>query len=150
MASASASPNELEANTAVISHTGDLVTIRECFVDGIQKVVVWFYPKASTGGWTKEGQVFEELLQDFRQKGCLVMGCSVDSVEMNADFAATQRFSYPLLCDEDRTFSLATGATSSPTGKSKRIFAVISSDMSFTTMPCSSCEDGPRELLSML
>ena len=50
MASASASPNELEANTAVISHTGDLVTIRECFVDGIQKVVVWFYPKASTGG----------------------------------------------------------------------------------------------------
>lgn len=69
---------------------------------------------------------------------------------MNKAFAEAQGYSYPLLCDEDRAFSLALGACTSATGRSKRIFAIVNKDLSFTTQPCQDCEQGPVDLLAQL
>ena len=35
-----------------------------------KKVVLWFFPKASTSGWTVEGQGFRDESQNFNKKKC--------------------------------------------------------------------------------
>ncbi|RKY19478.1 MAG: hypothetical protein DRQ55_10565 [Planctomycetota bacterium] len=39
-----------------------------------------------------------------------ILGVSFDNAEANARFAAKQRFRFPLLCDTDKTMSMAYGA----------------------------------------
>ena len=40
------------------------------------KVVLWFFPKASTPGWTIEGQGFRDELKNFKKKNVVVLGMS--------------------------------------------------------------------------
>jgi peroxiredoxin Q/BCP len=55
-----------------------------------------------------------------------VLGISVDSVEDNAAFAKQYEFNFPLLCDTDRTVSMAYGACDSPNAPyAKRISYLI-------------------------
>jgi peroxiredoxin len=93
-----------------------------------KKLLLWFYPRASTGGWTDEGLAFQALLHNFTKAGCAVVGCSNDSVEKNKTFSDAQGFTYPLLCDEDLSVAAAYGAAlSAEEGgpKAKRVAALI-------------------------
>jgi peroxiredoxin Q/BCP len=55
-----------------------------------------------------------------------VLGVSTDDVEANARFARENEFSYPLLCDTERTICVAYGACESSDDQSaKRITYVI-------------------------
>ena len=69
-----------------------------------QKVLLWFYPKASTPGCTAEGCNIQDNIQRFADSNVQVLGMSKDSVRRQKNFATKQSFSYPLLSDE-------TGAT---------------------------------------
>ena len=64
-------------------------------------VVLYFYPKDSTPGCTKESCRFGALQRDFAQMGAVVLGVSRDSLESHAQFI--QKFSLPvvLLSDPD-------------------------------------------------
>ena len=44
-----------------------------------KKVVLWFFPKASTPGWTIEGKGFRDELQKFEDKNAVVVGMSADA-----------------------------------------------------------------------
>ena len=65
-----------------------------------KKVVLWFYPKASTPGWTIEGQGFRDEFQKFEDKNIQILGCSADPVKKQLKFCDKQGFQYPLLSDE--------------------------------------------------
>ena len=78
--------------------------------DGYCAVLLWFYPCASTGECTAEGKKFEELNEQFKAKKVKVVGVSNDSKSKNAKFARECRFTYPLICDESLSISLAYGA----------------------------------------
>jgi peroxiredoxin Q/BCP len=65
-------------------------------------VVLYFYPKDSTSGCTKEACSFQENLSGFRKKGAVVIGVSGDSVASHAKFAEKYDLAFPLLSDESK------------------------------------------------
>ena len=67
-----------------------------------KKVVLWFFPKASTPGWTIEGQGFRDELQKFVEKNAVVVGMSADSPKKQKKFCDKQEFQFPMLCDEEK------------------------------------------------
>ena len=67
-----------------------------------QKVLLWFYPKASTPGWTIEGQELRDEFQNFQKKNTTILGISADSVTRQNNFCTKQEFPYQLLSDPDK------------------------------------------------
>ncbi len=77
----------------------DGVTITTELLKG-EKFIIWFYPKASTPGWTIEGQGFRDELNSFDNLGIKVYGVSADSVKKQKNFHTKQKFNFDLLSDE--------------------------------------------------
>ena len=73
-----------------------------CDFEG-QKVLLWFYPKASTPGWTIEGQKFRDEFQNFQDKNTVILGMSADSVKAQKNFCDKQSFPFQLLSDPDKS-----------------------------------------------
>jgi peroxiredoxin Q/BCP len=71
--------------------------------------LVWFYPKALTGGCTKQGCSLRDATADLKKHGVAVVGVSVDPVEKQKEFKAKENFPYPLLSDTDKTVIKAFG-----------------------------------------
>ena len=74
-----------------------------------KKMVLWFFPKASTPGWIIEGQGFRDEFQKFEEKNIQVIGCSADSPKKQKKFCNKQSFQYPILCDESHEMLEAYG-----------------------------------------
>ena len=68
-----------------------------------QKVLLWFYPKASTPGWTIEGQELRDEFQYFKDNNTVILGMSADSVKAQKNFCTKQEFPFSLLSDPDKT-----------------------------------------------
>lgn len=67
-----------------------------------RRVIVYFYPKDSTSGCTKQACGFTELLPQIREKGCDVIGISCDSIESHRKFIEKYSLGIRLLSDPDR------------------------------------------------
>lgn len=65
-------------------------------------MVIYFYPKDSTSGCTKEGQAFSVLYPKFRQAKAEVVGVSPDSLASHEKFKAKFAFPFELLADEEK------------------------------------------------
>ena len=64
------------------------------------KVVLWFFPKASTPGWIIEGMGFRDEFQKFEENNLQILGCSADPIKKQKKFCDKHGFKYPLLSDE--------------------------------------------------
>ncbi len=71
--------------------------------------VVWFYPKALTGGCTKQGCSLRDASAELAKYGATVVGVSTDPVEKQREFKAVNHFPFPLLADTDREVVKAFG-----------------------------------------
>ena len=71
--------------------------------------VVWFYPKALTGGCTKQGCSLRDAAAELAKKGATIVGVSVDPVEKQKEFKDLNHFPYPLLADTDKKVVKAFG-----------------------------------------
>ena len=67
-----------------------------------QKVVVYFYPKDSTPGCTRQACAFAAAYDEFTRLGVPVIGISKDSVKSHQNFIAKQNMPFVLLSDPDR------------------------------------------------
>ena len=67
-----------------------------------KKLVVFFYPKASTPGCTTEACNLRDNYQTFLAQNYEVVGVSADSVKRQANFANKQELPFSLLADEDK------------------------------------------------
>ena len=65
-----------------------------------QRVVLWFFPRASTPGWTNEGQGFRDEFKKFKDKNIAIIGMSADSTKKQKNFCEKQSFPFLLLSDE--------------------------------------------------
>lgn len=63
-------------------------------------VVVFFYPRDSTSGCTKEAIAFSALKDQFDAAGATVLGISKDSVASHEKFQTKHALTVPLLSDE--------------------------------------------------
>ena len=68
-----------------------------------QKVVLYFYPKDSTPGCTRQAQAFRDAFAEFTNAGAVVIGISKDSVESHLNFATKQELPFILLSDTEHT-----------------------------------------------
>ena len=72
-----------------------------------KKVILFFYPKASTPGCTVEACNFRDHYAHLASKGFEVVGVSADSVKRQLNFASKQELNYNLIADEDKSIILA-------------------------------------------
>ncbi len=74
-----------------------------------KKVVLFFYPKASTPGCTLEACNLRDNHERFLAENYIVIGVSADSVKSQANFAEKQHLPYSLIADEDKKIIEAYG-----------------------------------------
>ncbi|MDR6892809.1 thioredoxin-dependent thiol peroxidase [Falsarthrobacter nasiphocae] len=75
-----------------------------------RRVILYFYPKASTPGCTKQACDFRDHLGSFTKEGFTVLGVSPDSPEALRRFAENESLTFPLLSDPDHEIASAYGA----------------------------------------
>lgn len=67
-----------------------------------KKVVLYFYPKDSTPGCTRQACAFRDSFSEFEARGVTVIGISKDSVASHQKFAQKQELPFLLLSDPQR------------------------------------------------
>jgi peroxiredoxin Q/BCP len=92
-----------------------------------RRVIVYFYPAASTPGCTKEACDFRDNLRDLNDAGLAVVGISPDKAAKLAKFRDDQKLTFPLLSDPDRKVLTAWGAYGEKTMYGKTVQGVIRS-----------------------
>lgn len=75
-----------------------------------KKIVVYFYPAASTPGCTKEACDFRDNLNSLASAGYAVVGISPDKPTALAKFSSKEALNFPLLSDPDHAVAEAYGA----------------------------------------
>jgi peroxiredoxin Q/BCP len=92
-----------------------------------RKVIVYFYPAASTPGCTKQACDFRDSLAQLNEAGLDVIGISPDKPAKLAKFRDTEGLTFPLLSDPDRAVLTAWGAFGEKTMYGKTVQGVIRS-----------------------
>jgi peroxiredoxin Q/BCP len=109
------------------THDGREVRLSELAGDG--PLVVFFYPKAFTGGCTAQACHFRDLGAEFDALGASRVGVSRDAVDTQARFAEEHRFDFPLVSDADGAVAKALGAKRPGPLVSKRQTYVVDRDL---------------------
>jgi peroxiredoxin Q/BCP len=92
-----------------------------------RKVIVYFYPAASTPGCTKQACDFRDNLAELGDAGLDVLGISPDKPAKLARFRDAQNLTFPLLSDPEREVLGAWGAFGEKTMYGKTVTGVIRS-----------------------
>lgn len=74
--------------------------------------VVYFYPKDSTPGCTKEACAFRDVWRRYEERGIRVIGVSSDDVESHRAFAEEHHLPFELIADESGDWARAFGVSS--------------------------------------
>lgn len=91
----------------LLDQDGNKVTLAE--FKG-QKVILYFYPAASTPGCTKEACDFNDNLNPLKKAGYTVLGVSPDPIKKLKKFVTDQDLNFKLLSDEEKTVHMLYGA----------------------------------------
>ena len=67
-----------------------------------KNVVLYFYPKDNTSGWTTEALEFVELLDEFEKHNTVIIGISRDSLKSHVKFRDKYNIPFLLLSDETK------------------------------------------------
>ena len=103
-------------------------------------VVLYFYPKDMTTGCTIEAHNFQRDQPQYAQRGAVVLGVSVDSVDSHKQFCTKEGLNFKLLADTDKRVSKEYGSLMDmgvmkiaarhtfiidPTGKIARVYTTV-------------------------
>ena len=94
-----------------------------------RKVVVYFYPAASTPGCTKQACDFRDSLAELNEAGLDVVGISPDKPEKLAKFRGAEGLTFPLLSDPERKVLAEWGAFGEKSMYGKTVQGVIRSTL---------------------
>ena len=72
--------------------------------------LVFFYPRDSTPGCTKEACTFRDTYLELREVGLTIIGVSADSEASHQRFREKHRLPYPMAADVEKTIIKAYGA----------------------------------------
>lgn len=108
---ASAESLQVGATAPVVSGTTDAGTplnLGDLYKNN-RYTLVYFYPKADTGGCTKQGCSLRDAYSELQAKGVTVVGVSTDTVEDQKKFKDKNHFPFPLIADTDKKIVKAFG-----------------------------------------
>ncbi len=92
-----------------------------------EKVIVYFYPAASTPGCTTEACDFRDSISSLKSAGYTVLGISKDRVDALKKFQTEQGLNFPLLSDPDLTVHKEYGAWGEKTMYGKTVTGTLRS-----------------------
>ena len=84
----------------IVNQDGKIVNLSDF---SKKKLVLFFYPKASTPGCTMEACNLSDNYSRFESSGYAILGISSDSVKRQLNFKNKFNFPYDLLADEDKS-----------------------------------------------
>lgn len=90
-----------------------------------RKVVLYFYPKDSTPGCTKEACSFRDNKNNLEDKNIVVLGISKDSEKSHQRFIEKQNLNFTLLSDEEGKVIEEYGAWGEKSLYGKRYMGII-------------------------
>lgn len=90
-------------------------------------LVLYFYPKDSTPGCTREAQAFTAARKSIEAAGGAVLGVSRDSVKSHCSFRDKYELAIPLASDPDLSVHKAYGAWGEKTMYGKTVTGVLRS-----------------------
>ena len=92
-----------------------------------QKVILYFYPAASTPGCTTQACDFRDNMASLQSAGYVVLGVSKDKLPELQKFAEEENLGFPLLSDEDLSVHNAYGAYGEKSMYGKKVLGVLRS-----------------------
>lgn len=81
----------------------------QTYLDEGKTVILYFYPKDSTPGCTKQACDFRDNMNRLNGENIMVFGVSKDSGKSHRRFVEKQSLNFPLLVDEDLSLHNAYG-----------------------------------------
>jgi len=95
---------------------------------GKNVVVLYFYPKDFTSGCTTEACSFRDNYKPYREKGAVVIGVSLDSVESHKKFSEKYALPFTILSDNRKEVAKAYGVLGTGGLMAKRVTFIIDKD----------------------
>ena len=92
-----------------------------------QKLLVYFYPKASTPGCTVQSCNVRDARRDFLQKGVAVVGISPDKPSAQKKFDEKNGLGFPLLADTEHACADAYGVWGEKSMYGRTYFGIVRS-----------------------
>ena len=86
-------------NFSVTDQDGNTISMQD-YQD--KKIIVFFYPAASTPGCTAEACNLRDHYKDLQDKGYEIIGVSADTEKKQSNFRNKYEFPFPLLADTDK------------------------------------------------
>ena len=80
---------------------------------GVRPVVIAFFPKAFTGGWTIQCKALRDSAREIQSFDVAYFMASVDTLEDNTAFAAEHEAGFPILADPSKEMSTNYGVLGS-------------------------------------
>ena len=99
---------------------------------GKKVVVLYFYPKDFTPGCTAEACSFRDDYKPIQDKGAVVIGVSLDSVESHLKFSEKYMLPFTILSDHKKEVAKAYGVLGVGGFLAKRVTFIISKDGKIT------------------
>lgn len=88
-------------------------------------VVLYFYPKDFTSGCTTEACSFRDNYSLYQEKGAVVIGVSLDSVESHKKFSEKYSLPFSILSDRSKEVAKAYGVLGAGSLRTKRVTFII-------------------------
>jgi peroxiredoxin Q/BCP len=115
---------------------------------GKKNVVLYFYPKAMTGGCTAQSCAYRDLTKQFAKLDTVVLGISTDKLADQKKFTDKEDLNFPLLADADKKFTKTYGVYNTDRGLANRVtFIIDKKGVVRKIIKVKSAKDDPKEVL---
>jgi len=115
---------------SLMDEHGRPVSLRDFL--GKKVVVLYFYPKDFTSGCTAEACSFRDNYKPFEDKGAVVIGVSLDSVESHLKFSQKYNLPFAILSDNEKKAAKAYGVLGIGGFLARRVTFIISKEGKIT------------------
>jgi peroxiredoxin Q/BCP len=99
---------------------------------GSKVVVLYFYPKDFTPGCTSEACSFRDNYKLYQDKGAIVIGISVDTVESHSKFSERYNLPFSILSDKSKQIAKAYGVLGIGGFLARRVTFIINKEGKIT------------------
>ncbi len=89
-----------------------------------KKLILYFYPKDSTSGCTKEACAFRDMMPDFSAADAVVIGVSADTAGSHEKFKEKNELNFPLVADTEKKLIEAFGVWVEKSMYGKKYFGI--------------------------
>lgn len=117
---------------SAVDQDGKTVNFKDVYTKG--PTLVYFYPRADTGGCTKQGCSIRDSWADLQGKKIQVLGVSIDPVEAQKKFSDKNQFKHTLIADDGKVAAAFGVEMRNPTTTARQSFLIVDGKVAWTML----------------